>query len=65
MSDPELSFKVEQWSPGGRVERLLATADNLLVARAAFHEAVIRYPKANITLRQRARVIEERKPANT
>ena len=37
-------------------------ADNLLVVRAAYREAVARFPEANVTLRQRIRVIEEHKP---
>jgi hypothetical protein len=55
-------FKIESWTPSGKVEEVMAIAENLLIARAAFREAVKRYPKAHLTLRQGARVVEEHKP---
>jgi len=55
-------FKVEAWSKKGQnIDRLIATATNLLVARAAYEAAVQLYPGQNITLRQGARVIAETK----
>ena len=59
-----LALKIEQWTADGlHVERLLALADNLLIARAAYVEAARRYPAAIITLRHRIRVIEKHQPA--
>jgi hypothetical protein len=49
-------FKVEEWTKGDHILRLLAGCDNLFVARAAFREAVARYPTSILTLRQGARV---------
>ena len=53
------AFKVEEWTESDHILRLLAGCDNLFVARAAFREAVARYPKSILTLRQGARVLEE------
>ena len=62
MDTTELPFKVEAWSKKGQnIERLIATATNVLVARAAYEAAVQIYPGQNITLRQGARVIAETK----
>jgi hypothetical protein len=51
----ELSFKIVEVAPSG--DRIIATADNLAVARAAFDTAVSLWPQASIELRQKARVI--------
>jgi hypothetical protein len=62
MNTTELPFKVEAWSQKGQnIDRLIATATNVLVARAAYEAAVQLYPGQNITLRQGARVIAETK----
>ena len=62
MDTTEQPFKVEAWSKKGQnIDRLIATATNLLVARAAYEAAVQLYPGQNITLRQGARVIAETK----
>jgi hypothetical protein len=62
MNTTELPFKVEAWSKKGQnIDRLIATATNVLVARAAYEAAVQLYPGQNITLRQGARVIAETK----
>jgi hypothetical protein len=51
----ELLFQVVEVAPSG--DRIIATADNLAVARAAFDTAVALWPQAAIELRQKARVI--------
>jgi hypothetical protein len=50
------NFKVVQVE-GGRDE-LVATADNFVIARAAYDTAVSLWPKAVIQLRQGARVVQ-------
>ena len=61
MNTTELPFKVETWTKNGNIDRLLAMASNLLVARGAYDAAVALYPQAQISLRQGARVIVETK----
>jgi hypothetical protein len=51
----ELLFKIVEVAPTG--DRLIAAADNLAVARAAFDTAVALWPNVAIELRQKARVI--------
>jgi hypothetical protein len=51
----ELLFKVVEVTPTG--DRMLAAADNLAVARAAYDTAVALWPGLAIELRQKARVI--------
>ena len=51
----ELLFKAVEVAPSG--DRLIAAADNLAVARAAFDTAVPLWPTTVIELRQKARVI--------
>jgi hypothetical protein len=51
----DLFFKVVEVAPSG--DRIIATADNLAVARAAFDTAVSLWPGSAIELRQKARVI--------
>jgi hypothetical protein len=51
----DLNFKVVEVVPSG--DRIIATADNLAVARAAFDTAVSLWPGSAIELRQKARVI--------
>jgi hypothetical protein len=57
----ELPFKVQAWTRDGQIDRLIATASNVVVARAAYDAAVALYPAEEITLRQCARVIAETK----
>jgi hypothetical protein len=61
----EPPFKIEEWDAGGHIIRKFAAADNLYIARAAYREAVARYPQSRITLRQKAHLLEEHKPART
>jgi hypothetical protein len=51
----ELLFKVVEVTSSG--DRIIATADNLAVARAAFDTAVSLWPGVAIEFRQKARVI--------
>jgi hypothetical protein len=51
----DLLFKVVEVAPSG--DRIIATADNLAVARAAFDTAVALWPNVAIELRQKARIV--------
>jgi hypothetical protein len=51
----DLNFKVVEVTSSG--DRIIATADNLTVARAAFDTAVSLWPGLAIELRQKSRVI--------
>ena len=44
----------------GGIIRILAHVENLGMAVAAYHQALLNLPKAHIVLRQKARVIRER-----
>jgi hypothetical protein len=50
----ELLFKIVEVAPSG--DRVIAAADNLAVARAAYDTAVALWPTTVIELRQKARV---------
>lgn len=57
-----LEFRVEQWGPDDKLERILAASANALVARGAYDAAVIEVrlqPGAKLTLRHRTRVLAE------
>lgn len=57
---PDNIFAVEAWSAdGNRLEETLATAGNLFLARAAFAEALRRYPERRILLRLATRVVAD------
>jgi hypothetical protein len=58
----DLLFKVVEVAPSG--DRIIATADNLAVARAAFDTAVSLWPGSAIELRQKARVIAVARRSN-
>jgi hypothetical protein len=53
----DLTFKVVRLETAG--QELLALADNLAVARAAFDTSVSLWPAAEIELRQGARIIRK------
>jgi hypothetical protein len=54
------NFTVEKWDwRNQHVEEIVATTSLLLVARAAFEAAREQYPGAQLTLRQRIRVIQQ------
>jgi hypothetical protein len=57
----DLLFKVVEVAPSG--DRIIATADNLAVARAAFDTAVSLWPGSAIELRRKARLIVSSKAA--
>ena len=57
-----LPFKIEAWSKDGqRIDRLLATATNIGIARGAYDAAVALFTGEWITLRQGERVVSETK----
>ncbi|MGO1160428.1 hypothetical protein ACTOV4_00550 [Brucella sp. C7-11G] len=59
----DCEFHVEQWSNDDlRVDTLLSCSINLLIARAAYNEALNVRPDRIVRLRHRARVIAERIP---
>jgi len=62
MPDEQLPFSVEEWNASGSFVRVVARADNLIVARAAFEAAAHQYPDALVRLRNRTLVMEEHKP---
>ena len=49
-------YKVEKWEDV-HVEEIVASANLVMIAHAAFHAAVEQYPGTRLTLRQGARVI--------
>ena len=54
------SFRVDMWTDdGGSIIEHLAGVEDFTVAMATFKAACERWPKAAITLRQGARVIED------
>jgi len=56
----DLPYRIEIWSAGDqRVEELIATASNAIVARAAFNAAAAQYPARLVRLRNRALVMAE------
>lgn len=57
--EEELPFRVELWQDGegGAVERVLARAANVQLARAIFRAAQSDHPQRRITLRRGARII--------
>ena len=58
----DLFLTIEEWSTAGEFVRVIARADNLIVARAAFDAAVKQYPTLRLRLRNRALVMAERVP---
>ena len=56
-------YCVEQWWPDDRgVEETLAACSNLDIARAAYQEAVRRFPDKRLYLRHRSFVVEQHEP---
>ncbi|MBO0719124.1 MAG: hypothetical protein J2P55_17595 [Rhizobiales bacterium] len=55
-----LPYSIELWDSGGRVlERVLALALNVQLARAIFHAARKEHPEARILLRRGTRTIAD------
>jgi hypothetical protein len=53
-------YRIDIWTDDGQyILEHLAGVENLIVARAAYRAACERWPKARITLRQGARVVED------
>jgi hypothetical protein len=61
MAMPDHSHTIDRWddATGENLVEQIAAVGDYLVALAAYREAVKRWPKDKITLRNRARVIEE------
>jgi len=60
----EMNFRICETDDDKTPRRILARAENLIVARAAYNAALDFYPRSAISLMQRARVIKHRpKPA--
>jgi hypothetical protein len=58
---PDLSYAVELWDlPRLKVERIIARADMLVVARAIFETAVAENPSRRLVLRHGETIIAER-----
>ena len=58
--DDELPFAVELWrEDGGQVEKILARAFSLSLARAISRAAVDEHPDRRITVRHGERVVEQ------
>lgn len=57
----DLPFKVETWTAGGSVDRVLCRAARVDLARGAYDVACVAFPGMPITLRHGIRVIAERK----
>src|SRR4029450_10297816 len=55
-------YRIDIWTNDGKnILEHLAGLENLIVARAAYRAACERWPKAVITLRQGARIVEDRR----
>jgi hypothetical protein len=60
--ETDLPYRIEVWDEHDtHVEELVALIGDHAVARAAFEEAIRRRPRRNVTLRQKTRVLAERK----
>ena len=56
-------FRVEVWDqPDDHVAELLALARNLMIAQAAYRPALVERPGVTVTLRNKARLVEEFMP---
>jgi hypothetical protein len=62
IADHRNFYKVEKWTKDGRVERMLYAGSNLDKAREIFAAAVKHRPRIRLTIRQRARVLQEWPP---
>jgi hypothetical protein len=61
-TENRVDFRIEKLSPKGEVERVLATAGSIPIARAAFDEAVRCYSQARVTLRHGSQIIQKHDP---
>ena len=59
LADHRNFFKVEKWTKDGRVECMLYAGNNLDKAQEIFAEAVKHRPRIKLTIRQRARVLQD------
>ena len=59
-ADERNFYKVELWTKDGlRIERLLCAGNSLDEARTIFVEFVRKRPRGRLTIRQRARVLQQ------
>ena len=56
------TWKVEQWSRRGSIERLFAECDTLPIGIAAYEQACRDYPLEEITLRHGSQVVRTHPP---
>ena len=61
-AETRIDFRIEKWSSRGDVERVLASAASIPIARAAFQEAIRCYAGSRLTLRHGTRIVEEHAP---
>jgi hypothetical protein len=62
-ADERNFYKVEKWTPDGtRIVELLYAGSNIDRAHAIFATMVRHWPRIRLTIRQRARVIQEWPP---
>jgi hypothetical protein len=54
----ELRFAIEMWSSSGLLERVIARAAHLGIARVAFEATIAEYPCARITLSEGTKIID-------
>jgi hypothetical protein len=66
IADDRNYYKVEKWTKdGSKVDRMLYAGNSLGRARSAFERAIKHRPRIRLTIRQRARVIDQWPSANT
>ena len=60
LSPDDFHYRIDLWDDADkRIEQVIAFVSDLVVARAAYDAAIQAKPGKRITLRQRARVIEQ------
>jgi hypothetical protein len=59
LADHRNFYKVEKWTKDGRVERMLFAGSSLDKARELFAAAVKHRPRIRLTIRHRARVLQQ------
>ena len=60
LADDRSYYKVEKWTKDGtKVERMLYAGNSLLRAESVFEAAIKHRPRIRLTIRQRARVLQQ------
>ena len=65
LADHRNYYKVEKWTKDGKVERMLYAGSSLDKAWEVFAAAIKHRPRIRLTIRQRARVLDEWPKATT